>query len=513
MAEQQITFKPVILRASGPSFADLPTKESLQQAQQGGGGSALYELLLVGGGGGGAEYSGAGGGAGGLVYTNSFGVTANSVYNITVGTGGAAGPDVVNDASGYGQDGISTTLSKDGTEVYVASGGGGGGGVIAAGRTGGSSGGDGRYHQDATPTAISQQLYNGIGFGNVGGLSAGVVGSNTSGGGGGGAGSAGGNASVGVGGVGGDGKSIDITGSSVYYAAGGPGKGYNSILGNYGLGGSTTPGGGGRGGEYQGSRVSEAGNDGLAIIASTVEATNVTGAYTLDTASRSGYFVYTFTGDGTIAFPANSSGNTGGSTGGTTGGDTGGTTPPPPATSSTDITFETDAYLTSPSTNTFSYTRAASTYTNGSSSSAPLRSDGKYYFEVDVTSLSRTAVFIGLGLYGVDGGEVTTDFKWLYGHNGNIFPPNAGYLGAGFVAGSTTLMFAYDALTREVWFGANGTWGQDPTSASSYTIGGSSGDNVALIFGSGTSRSLTFQGTVKLDADLTYTVPTGFSSH
>lgn len=211
----------------------------------------------------------------------------------------------------------------------------------------------------------------------------------------------------------------------------------------------------------------------------------------------------------TYSVPAGFQGFSSSSTSGSSGGDTGGTTP----SSSTEITFEADAYLTSPSTNTFSYTRAASTYTNGSSSSAPLRSDGKYYFEVDVTGLSRTAVFIGLGLYGVDGGEVTTDFKWLYGYNGNIFPPNAGYLGAGFIAGSTTLMFAYDALTREVWFGANGTWGENPTAASSYTIGGSSGDNVALIFGSGTSRSLSFQGTVKLDTDLTYTVPSGFSSH
>jgi Tol biopolymer transport system component len=46
MAEQQITFKPVILRASGPSFENLPTKESLQQAQQGGGSSPTVKLVV-----------------------------------------------------------------------------------------------------------------------------------------------------------------------------------------------------------------------------------------------------------------------------------------------------------------------------------------------------------------------------------------------------------------------------------------------------------------------------------
>jgi len=505
MAEQQISFGPVILKATGTPFANLPTKQnppSQAQAQ------ALFELLLVGGGGGGSEYAGAGGGGGGLVYDTAFPITASSTYAIVVGSGGAAGPDGVNDSSGSGANGASSTISEDGTLVYTAVGGGGGGGVIAAGRSGGSSGGDGRYSDNSTRVASTQTLYDGKGFGNAGGLSGKQVDfNNRTAGGGGGAGGIGGDGTSTVGGSGGDGKVVSITGSEVYYSAGGPGKGYSSTSGSYGAGGSTTPGGGGRGGEWAGSRLAEAGNDGIVILASTVPAQNITGTYTLDAETRPGYYVYTFTSNGTISFAEGStSGSSGGDNGGT--GDNGGSTP---AGSLGDVTFATDSFLSSSGANEFSYFRNNITNSTGVSKSNPLPGDGKYYFEVDVSALTVAAVMFGLGPDDFSGGYDTSGGRFIYPILSRTYPGGSNYPNVEFSAGDT-VMIAYDGNTREVWFGTNGVWGEDPANTSSYTIGGSSGDGVAILFGSGTYSALTFTGTVVSGSNLTYTAPTGFQS-
>lgn len=257
--------------------------------------SFAIHILLVGGGGGGNQDGGGGGGAGGFVENSSYN-KSNGTYNIVIGSGGTRS-GTQNIRGGVGGD---TTISYGGSVVYTAKGGGGGGPYPAdasATADGGSGGGAGRATGGDFGDSI-QNSYGGIGFGNSGGTDY----SNTGAGGGGGAGSAGGNGSSSNGGDGGQGKSSSITGSTVFYAPGGPGGGYNITLGSYVNGTASSYGAGGAGGKYGGSPISTDGTDGVVIIAALSEAASVTGGYTLDTSSRSGYFIYTFTSNGTITF-------------------------------------------------------------------------------------------------------------------------------------------------------------------------------------------------------------------
>ena len=257
--------------------------------------SFAIHLLLVGGGGGGNQDGGGGGGAGGFVENTSYN-KSNGTYNIVIGSGGTRSTS----QSVRGGVGGDTTISYGGSVVYTAKGGGGGGPYPAdasATADGGSGGGAGRATSGDFGTSV-QDSYGGIGFGNSGGTDH----SNTGAGGGGGAGSAGGNGSSSNGGDGGQGKSSSITGSAVFYAPGGPGAGYNVTRGSYVNGTASSYGSGGAGGKYGGSPISTDGTDGVVIIASLSEAASVTGGYTLDTSSRSGYYIYTFTSNGTITF-------------------------------------------------------------------------------------------------------------------------------------------------------------------------------------------------------------------
>ena len=257
--------------------------------------SFAIHILLVGGGGGGNQDGGGGGGAGGFVENSSYNKSSGT-YNIVIGSGGTRSA-TQNIRGGVGGD---TTISYGGSVVYTTKGGGGGGPYPAdssANADGGSGAGAGRATGGDLGDSI-QNSYGGIGFGNSGGTDY----SNNGAGGGGGAGSAGGNGSSSNGGDGGQGKSSSITGSTVFYAPGGPGGGYNITLGSYVNGTASSYGAGGAGGKYGGSPISTDGTDGVVIIAALSEAASVTGGYTLDTSSRSGYFVYTFTSNGTITF-------------------------------------------------------------------------------------------------------------------------------------------------------------------------------------------------------------------
>jgi hypothetical protein len=146
---------------------------------------------------------------------------------------------------------------------------------------GGSGGGAASENiVDGTPGASTKTI--GLGF--AGGNSA-HVGGNGAGGGGGGAGSVGADAvSEFVGGIGGDGVQSDITGSSLFYAAGGCGGNMNNTTGNTvaasGIGGITnqsdvvpTPptantGSGGAGGTFFGTGTADSGYgaDGVVIV-------------------------------------------------------------------------------------------------------------------------------------------------------------------------------------------------------------------------------------------------------
>jgi len=259
------------------------------------------ELLLIAGGGGGNDNAGGGGGAGGLVFNNAYTALGGTTYNIVVGTGGSA-----QQAQGTrGDAGVDSTWSQGSTLVYTATGGGGGGPYPNAGSgDGGSGGGAGRATTAADKGESIQASYGGLGFGFAGG----EPNSGSGAGGGGGAGGVGANGqyysnyAAGSGANGGSGKAVSITGTPVYYAPGGPGAGHDVAVGNYVNGTASSYGAGGAGGQWNGLAPAYDGADGVCIIAAPQAASAVTGTYTLDTSGRSGYHVYTFTGNGSITF-------------------------------------------------------------------------------------------------------------------------------------------------------------------------------------------------------------------
>jgi len=192
-------------------------------------------LVVAGGGGGsggngGSPAAGAGGGGAGGYRTSSVAIDINSNYVVTVGAGGAAGPDNGLGVSGSDSAFFSTTSTGGGR-------GGSTGGVN--GLTGGSGGGGQGKNSGAggagnTPsTSPSQGSNGGAGGTSVGG----------GGGGGGGATATGTTATSASGGAGGAGTASSLSGASVTYAGGGGGG--NQSSGSGGTGGS---GGGGAGG-------------------------------------------------------------------------------------------------------------------------------------------------------------------------------------------------------------------------------------------------------------------------
>jgi len=194
-------------------------------------------LVVAGGGGGGGGSSGSGGGGGAGGYRTSSGITIdlNSIYLVTVGSGGSASTGAT--AGGQG----SNSFFLD-----VTSSGGGFGGYSTAGATGGSGGGSGNNGATLstfagaagnTPSTSPSQGNNG--GANFPSLSAWVAG------GGGGAGAVGGAGSSGAAGVGGAGTASSISGSSVTYAGGGGGGAWLSGA----TGGTGGAGGGGNGGK------------------------------------------------------------------------------------------------------------------------------------------------------------------------------------------------------------------------------------------------------------------------
>ena len=193
------------------------------------------DFLVVAGGGGlgdyGSAYYGGGGGSGGFRTSissdgNGGGQTADSAivvnggtnYTITIGNGG-----VGNDSSGRGNDGLDSVFA-----TITAKGGGGGGQYDAtgSGKDGGSGGGAGGNDQaNSGGAALTSPTIMGYAGGNI---STGVSQAGAGGGGAGSVGQDGGQgASSSVGGNGGDAKASTITGTTIYYAAGGGGtQGY-----------------------------------------------------------------------------------------------------------------------------------------------------------------------------------------------------------------------------------------------------------------------------------------------
>ena len=300
--------------------------------------STVDYLIVAGGAGAGApQYHSGGGGAGGLLNLTTN-VSAGFTYTITVGAGGAAGPN-----GSKGSDGGFSAISGDsitelpsgqaGANTIKCFGGGGGGvypTVNAPGRNGGSGGGAGAeagatnipggkgIYLGSTYISSTRQGYDGGTF--IKGTGA------KRGGGGGGAGVAGGNADENTGGNGGNGLANPFQGSGstsgqlvsgTYYFSGGGGGSTedqsSTTTGGYGGGGGgssfsggngvVNTGGGGGAGERFGTASSGSGGSGIVIIQypnTFSQATTTTGSPAF--LDSGGYYTYTWTSSGSITF-------------------------------------------------------------------------------------------------------------------------------------------------------------------------------------------------------------------
>jgi len=258
------------------------------------------DYLVVAGGAGGGTDNGGGGGAGGFLTKEKATVSSFTIYNVTVGGGGAG---TGNAGAQGGQGGDSSFQS-----IATALGGGGGGSQNNCGGVSGGSGGGGGSNRGCGAGSGTP------GQGNDGAQNNGALG----GGGGGGAGAPG---QGGTRASGGDGLQSSISGTATYYAGGGGGGGSNgsgSQGGAGGLGGGgagaynwasgatagtpNTGGGGGGGGGGGAGGVSASGGSGVVIIRypNYQKQATVTGNPIFE--NKDGYYIYTFTGSGTIQF-------------------------------------------------------------------------------------------------------------------------------------------------------------------------------------------------------------------
>ena len=197
----------------------------------GGGGLGRADQGWYGGGGGGGGFRtsiSSDGNGGGQAADNALSLSTGVAYTVTVGAGGGGG--VGGDTPGT--TGGDSSISGSGISTITSKGGGGGGtydpGTNKNGLDGGSGGGGGGNDGITTGgAALTSPTIMGYAGGDH------PAGSGTSGAGGGGAGSAGQDGAQGsgggTGGAGGAAKASNITGSAVYYAAGGGGRyGYSS---------------------------------------------------------------------------------------------------------------------------------------------------------------------------------------------------------------------------------------------------------------------------------------------
>lgn len=249
-------------------------------------GAVKARVLAVGGGGSGANhgttsasYGGAGGGGAGGMVDGTF-YFSEGLYTVNVGAGG----DAQTSSGQPGNDGKpSYIVYSDGsvTNVFAFGGGGGGIGNNASRSNGlpGGSGGGGSYRSGGGAGGAALQPSSAWGgYGNAGGQ-----GEESKGGaGGGGAGSAGANANTDdVGGAGGEGRTSDITGPALLYAAGGGGGARTGTggAGGSGIGGDgasasdaatagtmNTGSGGGGGTSASSLRAGAAGGSGIVVI-------------------------------------------------------------------------------------------------------------------------------------------------------------------------------------------------------------------------------------------------------
>jgi hypothetical protein len=271
--------------------------------------SIRVEYLVIGGGGGGGYSTGGGGGAGGYVEGVSN-ISFNTNYTVAVGAGGAGASSTARSVNG-----------RDSTFGNATGFGGGGGSDSPVGPAfnafdGGSGGGGGWPITYLSGAATQKSTFDGIGYGNDGGVPLDI---NFRGAGGGGAGEKGGSAgtSGGAGGAGGAGRESKITGSAVTRGggggsgavfqtagAGGSGGGGAGATSGVGTAGTANTGGGGGGGG--GSSAGGAGGSGVVILRyPSSYFLTISSGLTSTTSTDGGFKVTTFTaGSGTISIPS-----------------------------------------------------------------------------------------------------------------------------------------------------------------------------------------------------------------
>ncbi len=277
------------------NIVDIPlTRTANFLVVAGGGGAGRSDTYYGGGGGGGGFRSSTDGRGGGQSSDTALQLTPSTNYTVTVGGGGAEGSS----SSSKG------TTGSDSVFGTITSKGGGGAGAYDSygdGLDGGSGGGAGGNDDDNTGGhAVTSPVVHGYDGGDDSGQ-----GTSVGGAGGGGAGSVGANVSGVNGANGGAAKVATITGSNVYYAAGGGGKrGWN---GSYGSAGANATGnvnsGDGGGGNDTSAGVSAAGRSGVVIVKYSNAYTLTIGAgLTSSTATSGSDKITTFTaGTGNIS--------------------------------------------------------------------------------------------------------------------------------------------------------------------------------------------------------------------
>ena len=259
----------------------------------GGGGAGRNDSYYGGGGGGGGFRSSTDGRGGGQSSETALELTPSTNYTVTVGAGGAEG------SSGT----VKGTTGSDSVFATVTSKGGGGGGAYDAtgdGLDGGSGGGGGGNDQaNSGGSALTSPVVHGYDGGDS------AAGSGEAGGAGGGAGSVGASTTSTTGGQGGSAKAATITGSTVYYAAGGSGK--RGWGGSHGAAGSNATGnansGDGGGGNDHAAGTNAVGRSGVVILKYSNAYTLTIGAgLTSSTATSGSNKITTFTaGTGNIS--------------------------------------------------------------------------------------------------------------------------------------------------------------------------------------------------------------------
>ena len=185
---------------------------------------------------------------------------------------------------------------------------------------------------------------------------------------------------------------------------------------------------------------------------------------------------------------------------------------------SVDITTPNSAPFKQAGTNTADTTFSSATGSTGMGFSSEL-STGKKYFEV------VNAINNGYGVVGLCDNAVTSQgynqsgFQGINNSNSHIYPGNTdiGFASGTWNQSGDVLMIAYDTSTREVWFGIDGTWYEDPaTTSSSYLVGSSSTTSFKMAFGSSIGGGSAYDNSYNIitgSQTLNYTVPSGFAAH